>query len=203
MREVDLQGAVTSLELGEILIYPTETFYGLGVDIQNPQSVEMLFQLKGREANRPVSILISSPEQCKDLVLFLEPMAERLIDHFFPGPLTLVLPVSPNLNPALHAGTGWIGVRQSSHPLAQRLIEEFGGPITTTSANPSGETSGSQLTHILDYFSHEQGINFFPGGDLPPSLGSTVVKVENNRLKLLRDGDIPFTEIKKFADEAK
>jgi len=108
-----------------------------------------------------------------------------------------VLPAHPQLNPKIHANSGWIGVRLSSHPLTQSLLKSFTGPITTTSANPSGELSGQKLDQLESYFPGDDWY-FLNGGDLPPSKGSTVVKVEDNPsqpLHLLREGDISFSEI--------
>lgn len=198
MKLTDLPGAVKVLSEGELVIYPTETLYGLGADIHNPQSVERIFQVKGRNPSKPVSILVASTEQVKSLVQEISPLAQSLMDRFFPGPLTLVLPASESVDPGLHGETGWIGIRQSSHPMAQELVSTFGNPITTTSANPSEAGSGISEKQIIKYFESEQGLSFLPGGDLPPSQGSTVVKVEGDDLKLLRPGEIDFKDLRKL-----
>ncbi len=195
MQEVNLTEAVDVLSRGDILIYPTETLYGLGVDISNPTAIQNLLRLKGREADKPISILIPGLESINLLVKELSDKASNLIKKFFPGPLTLVLPASPKISPLLHANTGWIGLRISSHPLAQQLVQNFAQAITTTSANLSGQASGYRLDQLRQYFQNQKGVFLLSAGDLPPSKGSTVVQVEATGIKLLREGEIPFREI--------
>jgi L-threonylcarbamoyladenylate synthase len=198
MKAVDLAGAVAALKRGAALIYPTETFYGLGVDITQAPAVQRLFEIKGRDFSKPVSVLVGSNRHIQDLVSELSTGAKKLIDGFLPGPLTLVLPAAARLHPKLHGGTGWIGIRWSSHPLAQALVEALGNPITATSANPSGAPEGGKAEDFEAYFKGEPDLYFLPGGDLPPSRGSTVVKVEGEQLTLIRQGDIAFARIEKI-----
>ena len=196
MREVSLNEAILLLRRGEILIYPTETVYGLGVDVANSEAIQKLFHLKQRDVNKPISILVSDIEQIRDCTSELSPAALKLIQKYFPGPLTLVLPASEKISPLLHGHSGWIGIRQSSHPVAQALVAGLGSPMTTTSANPSGQASALTVSDIVDYFSGNTDIGFLSGGDLQASQGSTVIKVEGDELILLREGDIPFSTIK-------
>ncbi len=197
MQQIDLTEAIEVLHRGEILIYPTETLYGLGVDFENEAAIQKLKYLKGRDPTKPISLLIPSREWLKKLVQEISPKLLKLIDKFFPGKLTIVLPASSIVPGALHGNSGWIGIRMSSHPLAQKLVQEYGRPITTTSANPSGEEGSQTLAQITEYFRDIPGVYLLTGGDLPPSRGSTVVQVDGNSLKLLREGEIPFTEIEK------
>jgi L-threonylcarbamoyladenylate synthase len=192
---VNLDEAVSALRDGQLVIYPTETVYGIGADVQNAEAVAKLFRLKGRDPAKPVSVLISSLDDLASVVAEVTPRVCRLLDRFFPGPLTVVLPAASQLHAALHAGTGWIGIRQSSHPMAQALVKSFGAPITTTSANPSGEAGGYSVAQIRDYFSDEPDLFFLSGGDLAPSRGSTVVKAQGKELHLLRQGEIAFEKI--------
>jgi|SRR5215831_15561950 len=194
MKEVDFQGALEALRRGKILIYPTETLYGLGVDISQAEAVERLFHEKQREANKAISVLVGSLEQLQGLVSNRDPKLLNLINKFLPGPLTLIVPAAAGLNPRLHGGSGWVGLRLSSHPMAQSLAATF-GPITTTSANPSGQTPALSEAQVRSYFAERDDVAFLSGGDLPPSKGSTVVKVLSKGLELIREGDIPFSEI--------
>jgi L-threonylcarbamoyladenylate synthase len=116
------------------------------------------------------------------------------MNKFLPGPLTLIVPAAPSLNPRLHGGSGWIGLRMSSHPIAQSLAAAF-GPITTTSANPSGQPPALSDAQVRSYFGDRDDVAFLSGGDLPPSKGSTVIKVLPKGLELIREGDLPFSEI--------
>lgn len=198
MKEVGFEAAVEVLRQGKILVYPTETFYGLGVDIRNSQALEALYSLKGRDASKPVSVLLSSLKDLDQVVASLSPLAEKILKKYLPGPLTVVLPAHPGLDSRIHAGSGWVGVRLSSHPLAQDLMKSFGSPITTTSANPSGASSGQEKVQIQEYFGQHPDVYFLEGGPLSPSRGSTVIRIEGDRLQLLRQGDIAFEEIRKL-----
>ncbi|MDL1873000.1 threonylcarbamoyl-AMP synthase [Deltaproteobacteria bacterium PRO3] len=198
MREVDLPTAIEVLRRGEILVYPTETFYGLGVDIAQPKAQEALFRLKGREAGKAVSLLLAEPKHCEDLLSELSDNLLNLINKFLPGPLTIVARASAKVPKAWTSEGGWVGLRVSPHPLARQLAAGFGGPLTTTSANPSGAPSARSRRELEAYFGGREDVYFLPGGDLPPSQGSTVVRVEGDRLVLLRAGDIPFAELEKY-----
>ncbi len=192
MREVFLSEAISLLRRGEILIYPTETVYGLGVDVTNVQAIENLFHLKNRDTSKAISILVSNLAQIRECTRELSPKALQLIQKYFPGPLTLVLPASEKISLLLQGHSGWVGIRQSSHPIAQALVEGLGRPITTTSANPSGRAPASTVEDIVRYFSDDPNIGFISGGDLQASRASTVVKIDRDELILLREGDIPF-----------
>lgn len=195
MREVDLAGAIEVLRRGEILAYPTETFYGLGVDISQPKAWRALFSLKGREITKAVSLLMPNREQLESYILNKKDNIFKLIDVFLPGPLTLVVRASAQVPQQVTSEGGWVGLRLSSHPLASALASGFGLPLTTTSANPSGEPSASSARDLNRYYGDQDEVHWLPGGDLPPSLGSTVIRVEEDRLELLREGDIPFADI--------
>jgi L-threonylcarbamoyladenylate synthase len=195
VKEISLDHAAEVLEKGEILIYPTETLYGLGVDIANPRALERLFSLKQRDSHKPVSVLVGSPQQLPGVAQPLSPLAQFLWDHFLPGPLTLVLPAQASLDPRIHGGSGWVGVRYSSYPWLKILMAGFCRPITTTSANLSGQVGGQKVQQLWGDFKEEDHVYLLNGGDLPPSKGSTVVKVDGDRLMLIREGDIPFEKI--------
>lgn len=200
MHEVDLAGACQCLQDGQVLIYPTETFYGLGVDIRNGTALQNLVQLKGRDPSKPISVLIPDREALTQVAGTVTPAIEKLISRFLPGPLTLVLPAHPGLDPRIHGGTGSVGIRISAHPLTRALMLRYGRPITTTSANPSRENSGRFVDQLRDYFGKED-VCLLNGGDLSPSRGSTVIKITGENLQLLREGDIPFSALQKEFSE--
>lgn len=200
MREVDFQQALETLRRGEPLAYPTETFYGLGVDIRQEAALEKLFALKGREADKTVSVLVSGLDELKLLVSDLDAKVLKIIKSFLPGPLTLVLPARTGLSPKLLSEGGYVGLRWSSDPLAQGLVRDFGAPITTTSANRSGKPAATRVAQLREYFG-ESDLAWLNGGDRVASKGSTVVKAEKEDLKLIREGEIPFAELRKVYDQ--
>ncbi len=196
MRFLNLAEALQHLRAGQLVVYPTETVYGLGVDIRQSQALEKLFAVKGRDLEKAVSILLPSVEEIPHYVSEFSPTAQRLARRFLPGPLTLVLPASSDLSERLHGGSQWVGIRVSSHPQAQSLVRAWGGALTTTSANPSGSPAASRESEVFGYFASYPEVALFPGGDLPPSLGSTVLRVRGEDIELLRAGEIDFDLLK-------
>jgi L-threonylcarbamoyladenylate synthase len=194
--------AVRVLRRGGIVAYPTETFYGLAVDPFNEEAVENLFLLKGRDFKEPVSVIIGGAEMLKSLVDRVSVEARRLADKFWPGPLTIVLPAKDTV-PKLLTGKGergaTIGVRVPGCEAARRLSMEFGGPITATSANPSGLKSPVKLSEVTGYF--EGKIEIIIDGDEDPdalsgTAGSTLVELTDGRMKIIRAGEITLESLK-------
>lgn len=181
---------------GGAVAYPTETFYGLGVDATSPQAVRKIFDIKGRDFKNPVSVIIGKMDQLPALVRTIGPPAQKLIDAFWPGPLTLVFEASANVLPALTAGTGKLGIRLSGHAFARRLAIEAGRPITATSANLSGAPEcgdadavirqlGDKIDAVIDL--NEKG------GDT----GSTIIDVTAASLRILRKGIVTGEDIER------
>jgi len=143
-----IQKAVIALNNNEIVAYPTETVYGLAVNPFSEEAVEKLFQLKGREENKPILLVIGNLKQLDEVVISVSEKAKICIEKFWPGPLSLVLPSVSNLPNKLTAGKGKICVRWTSHPIAQKLALEFGHAITSTSANRSGESPARNVLEL-------------------------------------------------------
>lgn len=143
-----IQKAVIALNNNEIVAYPTETVYGLAVNPFSEEAVEKLFQLKGREENKPILLVIGNLKQLDEVVISVSEKAKICIEKFWPGPLSLVLPSVSNLPNKLTAGKGKICVRWTSHPVAQKLALEFGHAITSTSANRSGESPARNVLEL-------------------------------------------------------
>ena len=189
-----LTRAASALRQGRIIAYPTETLYGLGADPLREEALERLYQLKDRPPTMPASILVRDVAMLKEVTRDLPGSAIRLIEAFLPGPLTLVLPARSHLPQRLTAGTGTIGVRISAHPLMGHLFSRYPAPITTTSANPSGQPDARDAQKILSYF--PQGIDcILDAGPVAGGIGSTVVEVTGKAPKILREGSISANEI--------
>lgn len=189
--------AVDALKRGEVIVFPTETFYGLGADAFNEAAVGQVVSLKGRSPDQTVPIIVADREMLNSVVTHVSPAAQKLIDQFWPGPLTLVLPAKKNLPALLLNRDGGIGVRISSHPLATRLARELGHPITATSANPSGREPSRTLEKARAYFSGQIEI-FLDGGRLEGKKGSTVMDVSQDKIRIVRQGEIPSEELKRI-----
>ncbi len=149
--------ALQVMKDGGIVAHATETCYGLACDLTNPQAVKQLFELKQRPIDMPVSALFSSVEHAKQFVTWTD-RAQELADEHLPGPLTLILPANP-LSPHIlyvvpEEESDSIGVRISSHPVAQQLVEKIGTPISTTSANIHGADNCYSLHDLTSQFNN-------------------------------------------------
>ena len=185
----DLTHALAALERGEVIVFPTETLYGLGADALNIAAVANVFHLKGRDPDNPFPVLVADRAMLDSLVATVYPLAEKLMTHFWPGPLTLVLPARDDIPRPLVNRQGGIGVRLSSQPIATELVRLLGHPLTATSANPSGQPGAHTVLEAKKYFSAKIAI-YIDGGDLTSPTGSTVAAVEKNKLRIIRAGEI-------------
>ena len=185
----DLTAALTALKRGEVIVFPTETLYGLGADALNFTAVEKVFQLKGRDADNPFPVLVADRTMLNSLVAEITPLAELLITRFWPGPLTLVLPARPDIPQPLVNRQGGIGVRLSSQPIATELVRLLRRPLTATSANLSGQPGAHTVADAKIYFAEKIAV-YLDGGELQSPTGSTVAAIDKNKLNIIRAGDI-------------
>lgn len=131
--------AAAIVSQGGVIAYPTETIYGLGTDATDEQAIRRIFDIKGRNFNNPISVIIGNHEDVFSLIRNVPMSARKLMDAFWPGPLTIVFAASDSVSPLITAGTGKIGIRLSGHWEARMIAQKTGRPITATSANLSGE----------------------------------------------------------------
>jgi L-threonylcarbamoyladenylate synthase len=184
-----LEAGALALEAGALVVYPTETLYGLGADALNQAALRKLAALKVRDDRTPISVLVSSLEMVGRLAVGVGPRARRLMERFWPGPLTLVLPARAEVSSILTGGTGTIGVRLSSHPMATALVMRLGRPISTPSANPGGGKPAITVAEARAYFGDRIAL-YLDGGTLPGGPGSTVADVTGDDLRIVREGAI-------------
>ena len=194
--------AIDALRRGDVIVFPTETLYGLGADALNSEAVEKVFQLKGRDSRNPIPVLVAGPEMLRSLVSEIPPLAQKLMDRFWPGPLTLVLPAREDVPKPLQNASAGIAVRISSQPIATQLLKTLGRPLTATSANPSGKEPARTLQEGKRYFSGKVNV-FLDGGRLTSKSGSTVVEVAEAAIEIIREGDIAAFELRRVLGEGK
>jgi L-threonylcarbamoyladenylate synthase len=178
--------AVAALRRGEIVAYPTETYYGLGVDAFDEGALARLRALKGR-GEKATSALVVGPEMLARLCEPPSPLARALMARHWPGALTLALPARAGVPEALVLD-GCVAVRESPHPVARALVSAFGGPVTTTSANLAGAppaTTAEEVEAALGGHCH-----ILRGGATPGGAPSTLARVRGNRIEVLRPGAI-------------
>ncbi|MGH7842085.1 MAG: L-threonylcarbamoyladenylate synthase [Candidatus Binataceae bacterium] len=188
-----LQMAIAALRAGELVIYPTETFYGLAADPDSPEAMERIFTLKGRDPAKPIALIAADADSAFALAREIPLSARRLAAAFWPGPLTIVLPARPGLHPAL-LGPGGVGVRVSSHPLARALAAGLGRPITATSANPAGQASMTAPDDLVAIFGNQIEV-ILEDGILPGGAPSTLIEVFHNGYRVVRPGAIAESAI--------
>jgi len=191
--KVSLEEAVRILKQGGVVVYPTETCYGLGCNALKPKSIKKVYELKQRSADKPLSVLVPNKSVWRSISV-VNKKAEALADLFWPGPLTILTLKKRIVPDVLTKET--VACRVSSHPVAQKLCEECGFPITTTSANKSGSKNPYSPKQVLEELGDVPIIDV---GVLPRVLPSTIVDAtceESNEVVVLRNGPISAEEIK-------
>lgn len=161
----------------------------------NDDAIGKIFRIKGRAFTNPIALIAGDEDGIGALVAEIPVAAHRLMRAFWPGPLTLLFEASPQINPRLTAGTGKIGIRVSSHPIADCLANGLGGPITATSANLSGATECRTAAEILASLGDLVDL-VVDGGPTPGGKGSTVLDITVDPPACLRNGAIDFSLIK-------
>ena len=186
--------AQTILE-GGVIVYPTETIYGIGANALDPKIVDKVYRIKQRPKSNPILVLIPDRISLEELVTGIPDTAELLIDKFWPGPLTIVFKASPIVSPILTAGSGKIGIRLSSDDFCHELLSICKIPITSTSANLSGEPNPDSIG-IINKSVLDSVDLVVDAGKLSSQTPSTVVDVTKGKVELLREGAILFEKIR-------
>lgn len=182
--------AVALLRSGGVIAFPTETFYGLGADARSEAAIGKIFDAKGRDFNNPILVVIGEPGQVDLFARDIPAQALALMKRFWPGPVTILFRAAAAVSPKLTAGSGKIGIRLTSHPIARELARKLGGPLTATSANLSGAPECSAEAEVLAQL--EGRIDAVVDGGLTPGgKGSTVVDATVSPVRVLREGVIP------------
>lgn len=185
-----------------VIGYPTETVYGIGSSINYESAIRRIYEIKKREQQKPLSIIIGEPSKLRDLVLEVSPTAERLIQAFWPGPLTLVFAAAPSLNPLLLAGGNTVGIRVPGSKICLELLKKCNEAIVSTSANISGTPEAKTATDVLDSFAEKLDL-IIDGGPSQDSIPSTVVEVIGSRPIIRRVGVISEKEIHDALEQRK
>lgn len=177
-----------------LVAMPTETVYGLGADARNDRAVARIYEAKGRPSFNPLIVHLADAAKARDLVHWND-HAEQLANAFWPGPLTLVLPLKPDagISPLVTAGKDTLAIRVPQHPIARALLSAFGGPVAAPSANPSGKISPTLPEHVM----HGLGDRIeavVDGGSCGVGLESTIVGLFDGQ-RLLRPGGVPVEAI--------
>lgn len=189
-----LKEAARLIQEGEIVVFPTETVYGLGADAFNADAVKKIFVAKGRPEDNPLIIHLARVEDIVDLVSEVPTKARQLMDAFWPGPLTIVLKKSSKVPDEVTSGLDTVALRIPDHPVAKAFIELSGGPIAAPSANQSGRPSPTETKHVLEDLDGRVAA-IITASDAEIGLESTVIDLTCEPPVILRPGDVTVSEL--------
>lgn len=199
----DVERAAGLLASGELVAFPTETVYGLGARADDDRAVSKIFSAKGRPANHPLIVHVAEPADAARFASNMPPLAQRLIDTFWPGPLTVIVPRAPGIAAAAAGGQNSIGLRCPAHPVAQALLraarERGVAGVAGPSANRFGRVSPTQAAHVLAEF--DDSVAVLDGGACSVGIESSIVDCSRDRAVLLRPGVLTRARIEAAAGE--
>jgi L-threonylcarbamoyladenylate synthase len=187
--------AADLIRTGGLVVFPTSSFYGLGAQALNPDVVERVFQVKERDPEKPLLILIASETDLDALVQSIPQTAKHLMEVFWPGSLALVFKAKDSLPPNLTGYTKKIGIRLAGHPVASSLTTVVGSPITGTSANLSGHAPCSAVADLEPNFRDQVDL-ILDAGTLGSGEASTVVDVTSDTARIIREGAVDSAKIR-------
>ncbi|MFK3939852.1 L-threonylcarbamoyladenylate synthase [Alkalihalobacillus sp. NPDC078783] len=192
--ESDLQEAANLIKDGHVVAFPTETVYGLGGNALNPQAVTDIFKAKGRPNDNPLIVHIATRDGLKELVTEIPPIAEKLMDAYWPGPLTLIFRANDKVPTNVTAGLSTVAIRMPSHSVARELLEKSGVPVAAPSANLSGRPSPTTADHVwTDLEGRIAGV--VDAGATGVGVESTVLDISGETPMILRPGGITREEL--------
>lgn len=189
---MNLDKYIALIKSGEVVAFPTETVYGLGADAWNTSAIQKVFKAKGRPSDNPLIVHISEVEQLLDFAKSIPDEAQRLIDVFWPGSLSIVLPKKPEVLDSVTAGLNTVAIRMPDHPIALEFISRT-GPLVAPSANTSGKPSPTKASHVYE----DLGTKFpvIDGAATKVGLESTVIDLSGDQPAILRPGSISRKQI--------
>lgn len=191
----ELEPAINVLLEGGVIAGPTQTFYGLMAAADRPQALARVLELKGRDSRKPLLLLLDTSQRVLDYAQSLPKPAADLAGAFWPGPLTLLVPAKPGLDPALAGPSGSVGLRVEGLPIVRTLVQAVGRAVTGTSANPAGEPPARTIAEVLAYFGDSLDL-ILDGGPCPGGQASTMIGTCDSRPRLLRPGVLGLEELR-------
>ena len=189
-----INSAVNLLKNGNVGIFPTDTVYGIGCDALNIDAIENLYRYKKRSLDKPINILVSNIDMLKKLVTNINPIEEKLIKNFWPGDLTIIFDKSEIVPDILTSGLSTVGIRIPNNKVCLDMINSFDCGIATSSANISDAEPSNEIDKISESFINKVSFILYEE-KLNTEIPSTIVRVENNEIKILRLGSITKNDI--------
>ncbi|QTA82700.1 Sua5/YciO/YrdC/YwlC family protein [Desulfonema limicola] len=189
-----IEDAALIIKKGGLVVFPTTSLYGIGCDAFNIKALEKLFKIKKRSLKNPVLVLIHDKKTLNILVKNIPDSADRIMDNFWPGGITIVFKAKSTLPSILTSGTGKIGVRLCKHPVSHALTRSFSGPITGTSANISGRPGCADISQLGHEISSSVDL-ILDSGTLKGGTGSTIIDVTGHMPVILRQGITKISDV--------
>lgn len=190
-----LEEAIGTLQHGGVIAFPTDTVYGIGASLEHPEALRRIYDLKGRSPDKPLPILIARVSMLDQLSPDVDERLVALAEQFWPGALTIVLPAADHLPTEVKAPDNTIGVRLPNHSIPLTIAERAGGAIATTSANISGEDAAHAAAEIRVAFGSTIDV-ILDGGFSPQQNASTVIRVVDGEIVVLREGVISEADLR-------
>ena len=187
--------AIEKLKNGGIGIFPTDTVYGIGCDAFNLKALKNLYKIKKRDLNKPINMLVSSIDMVKNYVKKIHPIEQKLMENFWPGDLTIIFDKSKIVPDLLTSNKSTVGIRMPNNQICLEIISKMGVPLAMSSANLSYNPPDCKLSDLLLDFTEK--VDFILDDGELVGFPSTIVRIENNELKILREGCISINDIYK------
>lgn len=193
LKKENLNEIKEALLAGEVIAFPTETVYGLGVISTSKECFDKLVKVKHRSPEKPFTLMISSLKQIENLAE-LNYFSKKLIEKYFPGPITLILKAKKNIPEYYDLGSGYIGIRMPDDEFVLKMIESVGVPLLVPSANPSNLKPATNVEEVLKYFNEK--IYGVVEGKIKSNIPSTIIKIsDDGKIELIREGELKFKDI--------
>lgn len=186
--ENNLKEIVDVLNNDGLIIFPTDTVYGIACNSYSDKAIKKLYEAKKRDFSKPISVLTDSISKIDLMVDCINDKEKELMDKYFPGNLTIIFNKKENVSNLLTSNSPTIGVRIPNNEIALRILESYPYPLATTSANISGEDNGTEINDFIDEF--KDSVSIVIDGGKTTDIPSTIVRVENNEIKVLREGSL-------------
>lgn len=195
-----LETVAKKIEKGGVVVFPTETVYGIGTNAFNEEAVRKIYDIKKRPLSKPISLLVNSIEMIEKIAKNITEVEYKIMESFFPGPLTIILEKKDIIPDIVTSGEKTVGIRMPDSEIARLLIQYAGVPLATPSANITGNKSGIDIKSIMKEL--DEGVDcYIDGGISKIGEASTIVKVIDGVPKILREGKIKENDILKVINK--
>lgn len=197
----ELEKIAEEIRRGKIVIFPTETVYGIGTNALDEKACTKIYEIKGRIKEKPLIVLVSNKKMLEDIVININEIERKLMEAFWPGPLTIIFHRKKDgpISKVVTGGKEDVGVRMTDGKIANMLIEMSGVPIVAPSANLSGKSSGTKIKDMIEDLGDKVDY-IMDCGDIKDETTSTLVKVEDGVIHILRQGKISKERLEKIAE---